>query len=134
MICAFSPSSVSGCDSLAIKHAVSGLCCVWVFGSSGVPWPLLRGSGSSRLSRPHQPLASGGEGVRPIPKCQGGTCSHARTASTPCSHTTPPLPGAPAHCGCCDSDVTVSGHRDKEQEDLTLTPLMPHQGETAQSG
>lgn len=67
MICAFSPSSVSGCDSLAIKHAVSGLCCVWVFRSSGLPWPLLRGSGiwwagpvqgSGRLPGPHQPLAS----------------------------------------------------------------------------
>lgn len=37
MICAFSPSSVSGCDSLVIKHAVSGLCCVWVFWAALAP-------------------------------------------------------------------------------------------------
>lgn len=146
MICAFSPSSVSGCDSLAIKHAVSGLCCVWVFGSSGLPWPLLRGrgiwwagpvQGSGRLPGPHQPLASAGEGTRPTLECQGGTCGYAWTATTPCSHTAaaPLLPGAPAHCGHCDTDTTALGHGDKEQEDLTLSPLMPHRGETsAQSG
>lgn len=76
-------------------------------------WPPSRAPPAPRL----------GQGRRPAhPQVPGCTCGHAQTATAAAR----PLPGAPAHCGCCDTDTTLSGHRDKEQEDLTLTTLMPN--------
>lgn len=120
MICAFSPSSVSGCESLAIKHAVSGLCCVWVLALLGCPGPSSGGAVSGGQDQHRAPAAFQGPSSPspwpgrhcPTPECQGGTCSHARAATRPTA--TPPLPGAPAHCRYCDIDTTASGHREKE--------------------
>lgn len=124
MICAFSPSSVNGCESLAIKHAVSGFCCVWVFGSSGLPRPLLRGSGIWWARPPSRAPAAprlGRGRHRPQPRVPEWHLRPPRPAATPS------LPGAPTRWGYCDIDTTASGHRDKEQEEMTriTLPLEP---------
>lgn len=119
-------------DSLAIKHAVSGLCCVWVFRSSGLPgppqgewylvgrssaglWPPSRVPGTPRLGQgrrwPH-PRVPG-----PPPRPAAAQQPHHRSLQYQPAVDTLPL------TQLCQSTET--------RKTQPLPTLMPHQGETS---
>lgn len=105
---------MSGCDSLAIKHAVSGLCCLWVLGLLGCPGPSSGGVESGRQDHWRAPaIFQGPRNSSPRPGKVPAPPLNTGITTTPCSPraASPLLPAAPACCGYCDIDTTASEQR-----------------------